>query len=412
MAGLLGLEDDPASQGLLSLGLRLMSTPGKFGPALGTAGLGAMGDLNAAAQAKQRRDLLAQEQRSREQQMLMQQQLMQQQQQEQARQEAIRQAYAGAMRSPEQQAMGQFGGPTVAAANAAPGMAPMVDQAALIRSLVAAGAGPEAYALAQPKAKKLSKLEPMRGPDGKMVNVAVYEDGTTSVLPFGVRPDIALQNLGNRVQAIDKNDTSGGQAFTMGQSPDSAASNAVTMRGQNMTRDTAAARLAFDAAQAVGPAKMTATQERLEAEKAKAGRQGEQMVAAIQQSRELLANKPTASGVGAGVDWAGRMVGATSESAKTAAQLETLSGWMVANVPRMEGPQSNFDIQNYQVMAAKVGDRSTPVAERAAALDTLEGLHRKYAEINGTPLPAAPKSPKLNLEQVYRDADRIINGGR
>lgn len=245
MAGLLGLEDDPASQGLLSLGLRLMSTPGNFMSALGTSGLGAMGDLNSAAQAKQRRDLLAQEQRVREQQMQIQAQAMKQAQAEQQRQEAIRQAYAGAMRSPEQQAMGQFGGPTQAAANAAPGMMPQVDQAALIRSLSQVDPM-TAYQMLQPKAKKLSKLEPMRGPDGKMINVAVYEDGTTSVLPYGVRPDIALQNLGNRVQAIDKNDTSGGQSFAMGQSPDSAASNAVTMRGQNMTRDTAAARLAFD----------------------------------------------------------------------------------------------------------------------------------------------------------------------
>ena len=43
-----GLTDDPRQQGLLSLGLRLMSTPGKFGQAFGQAGLGAMGDMKAA----------------------------------------------------------------------------------------------------------------------------------------------------------------------------------------------------------------------------------------------------------------------------------------------------------------------------------------------------------------------------
>ena len=42
------LTDDPRQQGLLSLGLRLMSTPGKFGQAFGQAGLGAMGDMTAA----------------------------------------------------------------------------------------------------------------------------------------------------------------------------------------------------------------------------------------------------------------------------------------------------------------------------------------------------------------------------
>lgn len=43
--GLLNLTDDPQTLGLLSLGLRLMSTPGKFGTALGQSGLGAMDDV-------------------------------------------------------------------------------------------------------------------------------------------------------------------------------------------------------------------------------------------------------------------------------------------------------------------------------------------------------------------------------
>ena len=45
--------DDPQSVGLLSLGLRLMSTPGGLGQALGQSGLGAMGDIRATQQAQQ-----------------------------------------------------------------------------------------------------------------------------------------------------------------------------------------------------------------------------------------------------------------------------------------------------------------------------------------------------------------------
>jgi hypothetical protein len=48
MNGLLGSIDDPRTAGLLGLGLRLMSTPGKFGQALGQSGLGAMGDMRQA----------------------------------------------------------------------------------------------------------------------------------------------------------------------------------------------------------------------------------------------------------------------------------------------------------------------------------------------------------------------------
>lgn len=101
----------------------------------------------------------------------------------------------------------------------------------------------------------------------------------------------------------------------------------------------------------------------------------------IEQARKIIP-LATGSGVGAMVDALGRTVGVTSESATAAAQLETLAGWMVANVPRMEGPQSNFDVENYKTMAARVGNREIPIAERLAALDTLEMLQRKYSENN------------------------------
>ena len=54
--------EDPNTAGLLSLGLRLMSTPGKFGTALGSAGLGAMGDMQRARAQQQDRQQAAQRQ--------------------------------------------------------------------------------------------------------------------------------------------------------------------------------------------------------------------------------------------------------------------------------------------------------------------------------------------------------------
>jgi len=101
----------------------------------------------------------------------------------------------------------------------------------------------------------------------------------------------------------------------------------------------------------------------------------------IAQARKLLPGA-TGSGVGAMADAGGRLVGVTTDSAKKAARLDTLAGWMVANVPRMEGPQSNFDVENYKTMAAKVGNREIPVEERMAALDTLEELQKKYSGKN------------------------------
>jgi hypothetical protein len=103
----------------------------------------------------------------------------------------------------------------------------------------------------------------------------------------------------------------------------------------------------------------------------------------IRQARALLQQGPTSSGIGALVDAGAGLVGKSFKSGDVAAQLDTLSGWMVNNVPRMEGPQSNFDVKNYQTMAALVGDRTKPLSTRLAALDTLESLQSKYAHLNG-----------------------------
>jgi hypothetical protein len=135
----------------------------------------------------------------------------------------------------------------------------------------------------------------------------------------------------------------------------------------------------------------------LQTEATKAIKKSDQLLAIAQQAKDLLDKDPTGSGIGAAVDAAGRMIGKTSESSKTAADLETISGWMVSNVPRMEGPQSNFDVQNYQTMAAKVGDRTVPVKERKSALNTLIFLQSKYKSLNQGAVnpPAAPSVDSL-----------------
>jgi hypothetical protein len=130
-------------------------------------------------------------------------------------------------------------------------------------------------------------------------------------------------------------------------------------------------------------------------ESTKAIKKSDQLLEISKQAESLLNKRPTGSSVGAAVDYMGRTVGVTSESAKTAAELETVAGWMVSNVPRMEGPQSNFDVANYQTMAAKVGDRSVPVAERKAALNALRSLQEKYKHLNqgGADTPAINPTP-------------------
>lgn len=122
-----GLLDDPKNYGLLSLGLRLMSTPGKFGTALGQSGLGALGDMQTAAQLQERRQSLDSRQKMDAQQMQMMQLQYEQAQEAQRKQQAMQALAQQFARSPQQNAMAANGGPTNAAAGAIPSTQPSFD---------------------------------------------------------------------------------------------------------------------------------------------------------------------------------------------------------------------------------------------------------------------------------------------
>lgn len=107
---------------------------------------------------------------------------------------------------------------------------------------------------------------------------------------------------------------------------------------------------------------------------------------------EDLLPKATGSGVGAAVDAAGRLVGVSSKSSEAAAKLKTLSGWLVSNVPRMEGPQSNVDVQNYQKMAGDIGNDRLTIEERMASLNALKQLISSQKELNSQVLSGKMQS--------------------
>lgn len=147
-----------------------------------------------------------------------------------------------------------------------------------------------------------------------------------------------------------------------------------------------------------------------DASAAKKSIQAVDMLGQIKDASRLLQQGPTHSGIGAAVDAGLGMFGKSTDSGDAAARLDTLSGWMVNNVPRMEGPQSNFDVQNYKSMAGLVGDRTKPISQRLAALETLQGLQSKYAHLNGGAGGAsgdfeAPK-PAQNLPRPMKGMTR------
>ena len=101
----------------------------------------------------------------------------------------------------------------------------------------------------------------------------------------------------------------------------------------------------------------------------------------IPEIRTLL-SKATGSYLGAGADLLANTVGISTEGAKATAQLKTLSGQMVAAMPKMSGPQSDKDVEMYKEMAGNIGDPTKTRAERLAALETIEKMNSKYEALN------------------------------
>ena len=109
--------------------------------------------------------------------------------------------------------------------------------------------------------------------------------------------------------------------------------------------------------------------------------------------KSLLTGGATGSYFGAGLDLLGRTVGISTDGAEATAKLKTLSGQLVALMPRMEGPQSNIDVEMYKEMAGNVADPTIPIQTRLAALDTIEKLNEKYKVLNSGGIPATIAKP-------------------
>lgn len=97
---------------------------------------------------------------------------------------------------------------------------------------------------------------------------------------------------------------------------------------------------------------------------------------------KTLLNNATGSRTGAAIDATARAFGKSTQGNQTTAQLKTLSGQMVSMMPRMEGPQSDKDVEMYKEMAGNIGDPTKTRAERLAALQTIERINNKYEALN------------------------------
>lgn len=124
----------------------------------------------------------------------------------------------------------------------------------------------------------------------------------------------------------------------------------------------------------------------------------------IDEARGLLKGKtkPTSSMVGSLADTLGGVVGIAVPGSAEADQLKAIGGALVAKMPRMEGPQSNFDVQSYQRMAGDIGNDKLPIARRLKALESVEKLWRKYDKTEAKAAPTIPSMDAIQAELARR----------
>lgn len=107
---------------------------------------------------------------------------------------------------------------------------------------------------------------------------------------------------------------------------------------------------------------------------------------------------PQATGSRAGALWdqANATVGRSTAGAEANAQLKIIAAGLLSKVPRMEGPQSDKDVQMYKEASGNLADETLPVKTREAAASQIVRLQRKYAsqQGGGSAAPAAPSGPK------------------
>jgi hypothetical protein len=98
-----------------------------------------------------------------------------------------------------------------------------------------------------------------------------------------------------------------------------------------------------------------------------------------QEARKILAESTGSMG-GTAVDSVAGAFGYSTKGAQAGAKLKVLQAGLMTNMPRMEGPQSDADVALYRQAAAQIGETTIPVETRAAALDTIDALQRKYQD--------------------------------
>ena len=109
----------------------------------------------------------------------------------------------------------------------------------------------------------------------------------------------------------------------------------------------------------------------------KKGANAKTVISLLDAADKLLPGS-TGSTIGAGVDLLAGFGGTATKGATAIAQLKTIEGQLIGNMPRMEGPQSDADRMLYQQAAGDLANPMKPVSIRQAASKTIRELQQRY----------------------------------
>lgn len=101
---------------------------------------------------------------------------------------------------------------------------------------------------------------------------------------------------------------------------------------------------------------------------------------------DKLVEAAPGSYLGAGGRLLNKTIGRSTESTQAQSQLEALQASLMMRMPRMEGPQSDKDVQLYREQAGKIADPTVPAGDKKAAIRSIRNILSKYQ--------TAPQAPK------------------
>ena len=97
--------------------------------------------------------------------------------------------------------------------------------------------------------------------------------------------------------------------------------------------------------------------------------------------------------------------GISTKASQSDAQLKAIAGQLISKMPRMEGPQSNIDVEMYRQAAGDIANANIPADTRKAAIKTIRDLNEKYANPNQNqqaPMMPTPDQAREILRQRGR----------